>query len=457
MTRFELGSDLAATADEAYRWHARPGAFERLTPPWDSVRVLERRGTLESGTVVLEIAVGPTTQRWVARHRDGIPGSQFVDEQLEGPFARWVHQHLFEPAASDRTRYLDRIEYTLPLGALGQLAGPFVARKLARTFRYRHDTLRDDLFTHHRYGAVPPMTIAITGATGLLAASLIPFLLTGGHQVRRIVRRPSAPDDIGWDPAAGRLDAAALEGVDAVIHLAGESIAGARWTPAQKRRILDSRIQGTTLLAETLARLTRRPRVLLSASAVGIYGNRGDEPLTEESHLRAGPDSMFVEQVGHAWEAATAPAERAGIRVVRTRIGLVLTPKGGALEPMLPPFRMGVGGRLGDGSQYMSWISIDDVLGAMHHALMNDSLQGPVNLTAPAPVTNAEFTAVLGRVLGRPTLFPVPATMLRLIMGELTDELLLASTRVLPARLQESGYRFRHPTLEAALRHVLGR
>jgi hypothetical protein len=457
MTRFERASDLPVTAEEAYHWHARAGAFERLTPPWESVRVLERRGTLEEGTVVLEVGVGPTTQRWVARHHDGIPGRQFVDEQVEGPFASWVHTHLFEPLTSARTRYTDRVEYTLPLGALGELGGPFAASRLERSFRYRHETLRDDLAAHQRHAGHPPMTIAITGATGLLAQSLIPFLLTGGHQVRRIVRGAAAPGDISWDPPAGRLDPAALEGVDAVIHLAGESIAGARWTPDQKRRILDSRIQGTTLLAETLARLTRPPRVLLSASAVGIYGDRGDEILTEESHLRTGPESMFVEQVGHAWEAATAPAERAGIRVVRTRIGLVLTPRGGALAPMLTPFRLGVGGRLGSGRQYMSWISIDDVVGALHHALFTPTLHGPLNLTAPEPVTNARFTEVLGAVLGRPTFFPVPAAALRLLMGELTDELLLASTRVVPTRLQASGYPFRHPTLESALRHVLGR
>ncbi len=457
MSRFELSSELPVTAEEAYRWHARPGALERLTPPWETVRVVERRGTLEDGTVVLDVSLGPTTHRWVARHRDAIPGRQFVDEQLEGPFASWVHTHLFEPTASARTRYTDRIEYTLPFGALGELGEPFAAGRLARTFRYRHDTVREDLAAHLRHAAHGPLIIAISGATGLLARNLVPFLLAGGHQVRRIVRGAAGPGDIPWDPTAGRLDPAALEGVDAVIHLAGESIAGARWTPELKRGILDSRIRGTTLLTETLARLTRPPRVLLSASAVGIYGDRGDEVLSEASHLRAGPASMFVEQVGHAWEAATAPAERAGIRVVRARIGVVLTPQGGALGPMLIPFRLGLGGRLGGGQQYMSWISIDDVVGAMHHALMTDSLRGPVNLTAPEPVTNATFTSVLGRVLRRPTPFPVPAAALRLILGELTDELLLASTRVLPTQLLATGYPFRHATLERALRHVLGR
>jgi uncharacterized protein (TIGR01777 family) len=317
--------------------------------------------------------------------------------------------------------------------------------------------VREDLAAHLRHSGHGSLTIAITGSTGLIGRSLIPFLTAGGHRIRRVVRGQAASGDIAWDPTGGRLDAAALEGVDAVIHLAGESIAGARWSDEQKRRILDSRIQGTTLLAETLARLTRPPRVLISASAVGIYGDRGDELVTEETHLRTGPDSMFVERVGHAWEAASAPAERAGIRVVRTRIGIVLTPAGGALQQMLPPFRVGAGGRLGSGRQYMSWISIDDVVGALHHVMMTEGLHGPVNLTAPEPVTNAAFTTLLGEVLRRPTVFSVPAGALRLLLGELADELLLAGIQVMPGRLRESGYAFRHPTLEVAQRHLLGR
>ncbi|MEO8140765.1 MAG: TIGR01777 family oxidoreductase [Gemmatimonadota bacterium] len=457
MSRFELTSELSCSAEQAYAWHARAGAFERLTPPWERVRVLERNGTIADGTVVLEMRVGPTRQRWVARHRDAIPGRQFVDEQMEGPFARWVHTHRFAPLGGERTRYTDEIGYTLPGGALGELGAGFVANKLRRNFRYRHATVRDDLAAHQRHAARGALTVAITGATGLLGRNLIAFLTAGGHSVLRIVRGQAGPDDIGWDPAGGRLDAAALEGVDAVIHLAGESIAGSRWSNTQRRRILDSRIQGTTLLAETLARLTHPPKVLVSASAVGIYGDRGDEVVTEETPLHTGPGSMFVEQVGQAWEAATAPADRAGIRVVRTRIGIVLTPAGGALQQMLPPFRMGVGGRLGSGQQYMSWISIDDVVGALHHVLMTESLRGPVNLTAPEPVTNAAFTTTIGKVLGRPTLFPVPAAALRLLLGDIADELLLSGARVVPQRLEQSGYRFRQAALEDALRHLLGR
>lgn len=457
LRQFELVSELPVTAEEAYAWHTRPGAFERLSPPWEGARVLERHGDLSSGLVTLEIPIGPLRQRWVARHRDAVPGRQFVDEQIEGPFARWVHAHLFEPVGTDRCRYIDRVEYELPLGAAGEVAAGYVAGRLAHAFRYRHLTLQQDFAAHHRYPAQGPLDIAITGANGFLGRRLIPFLTTGGHRVRSVVRRPMASTDIRWNPADGLLDGAALNGVDAVIHLAGAPIAAGRWTAERRRQIMESRTTGTTLLAETLAQLPHPPKVLISASAIGIYGDRGAEELTEESPLRTGANALFVERVGHAWEAGTEAAERAGIRVVRLRIGIVLTPGGGALGQMLPAFRAGVGGRLGSGAQFMSWIGIDDVLGAMLHLLRTEAIQGPVNATAPEPVTNAEFTRELGRVLARPALLPVPATALRLLFGEMADELLLSSLRVRPVRLLRSGYPFRQPTLIEALRHVLGR
>lgn len=455
--RFELATELPFPAGVLWEWHTRPGALERLTPPWEPVRILERRGDLTRGTVVLEIPIGPTRQRWVARHLGGEEGVYFVDQQVEGPFTRWMHTHRFEPVGPDRCRYVDQVEYELPFGAAGEMAAGSVERRLTRSFRYRHATLAADLASHRRLQAMGPLTVLVTGASGLLGQALTAFLSTGGHRVRRLGRGAPGPDAFRWDPAQGELDPAALAGVDAVVHLAGESIAGARWSPAQRRRILESRVQGTALLAERLAALPDRPRVLVSASAVGVYGNRGDTALLETTPLHTGPDLMFVEQVGQAWEGATAAAARAGIRTVHARIGLVLTPAGGALEKMLLPFQAGVGGRMGNGRQYMSWIGIDDVVGAIHHAIGTPALSGPVNCTAPIPVTNAEFTRVLGQVLGRPAIFAVPAAALRLAVGEMADELLLASLRVIPERLRESGYTFRHAELGPALRHVLGR
>lgn len=298
-----------------------------------------------------------------------------------------------------------------------------------------------------------PLRLAVTGASGLIGSSLVPALTAAGHRVTRLVRSAPAADEIRWNPAAGELDPDRLEGMDGVVHLAGENIAGGWWTTERKRRILESRVQGTRLLAGVLAGLQSPPRVLVSASAVGYYGDRGDRILTEESP----PGEGFLADVAEVWESATEPARLVGIRVVNLRLGIALTPAGGALAQMLRPFRLGLGGPLGNGRQWMSWIALDDAIGALLHALATETLVGPVNAVAPEPVTNADFTRTLGRVLHRPTVFRVPAPVLRLALGEMADALLLSSTRVLPHRLQGSGYRFRHPSLEGALRHVLAR
>ena len=295
--------------------------------------------------------------------------------------------------------------------------------------------------------------VAVTGAGGLIGSALSRRLEAAGHQVTPLVRRPASAGEISWDPENGRLEPGQLEGMDAVIHLAGENV-GARWTAARKRQIKSSRTQGTRLLSEAIARARRRPGVLVSASAIGIYGNRGDEVLTENSP--AGDAALdFLVEVGREWEAAAEPARASGVRVIHPRFGLVLSPEGGALKKMLLPFRLGLGGRLGSGTQWMSWISIDDVVGAILHVLLTESFSGPVNLVAPEPVRNRDFTAILGRVLSRPTPFAVPAAALRLILGEMATSTLLASARVLPKRLLAAGYRFEHPDLDTALRHVL--
>lgn len=298
------------------------------------------------------------------------------------------------------------------------------------------------------------MKIAVTGSTGLVGSALVPFLTSGGHQVVRIVRSSTASDDaVTWDPSLGQIDARRLEGLNAVVHLAGESIAARRWNAAQKARIRDSRVQGTKLLCETLARLKYPPRVLVSASAIGFYGNRGDEDLSEASP----PGTGFLPEVCREWEAATEFAKGAGIRVVPLRFGVILSPRGGALATMLTPFRLGVGGRVGNGRQWMSWISLDDAVGSIYHALCSDHVRGPANAVASNPVTNLEFTKTLGKVLGRPTIFPMPAFMARAAFGEMADALLLASTRVLPCTLLDSGFAFLYPRLDGALRHVLGK
>lgn len=295
--------------------------------------------------------------------------------------------------------------------------------------------------------------VAVTGASGLLGARLLPALREAGLRTLPIVRRPAGAGEAHWDPSRGVIDHDRLAGATAAVHLAGEGIADRRWTRAVKARIRTSRVLGTRLLAESLARLAPRPSVLVSASAVGIYGDRGDEPLTEESRL----GSDFLATTGQEWEAATAPAADAGIRVVQLRLGIVLAREGGALPRMARPFLFGVGGPIGGGRQWMSWVAIEDVVAVVLAALADPAYAGPINVVAPEPVRNADFAQALGRVLHRPALLPAPAFALRLLLGELADVALLASQRVQPARLAALGFRHRHPTLEPALRHALGR
>ena len=297
------------------------------------------------------------------------------------------------------------------------------------------------------------MKILVSGSSGLIGSALVPLLSARGHSITRLVRMDPQPGQIHWDPERGTIEAARLEGFDAVVHLAGQNIAAGRWTPEQKARIRVSRAKGTRILAEALAALPAPPQVLICASAIGYYGNRGDEVLQEESPAGSG----FLPEVCQAWEAAAAPARKMGIRVINLRTGVVLSAAGGALAKMLPAFKMGIGGVVGNGRQYMSWIALNDVVGAIVHALSNPALDGPVNAVAPHPLTNREFTVTLGRVLSRPTLFPLPAFAVRLAFGEMADELLLASQRVEPAKLASSGYKFQFPELEGALRHALGK
>ena len=316
------------------------------------------------------------------------------------------------------------------------------------------------------------MRVLVSGSTGFIGSALIPSLQAHGHDVVRLARdrgrqpeevpqragaaaaRPSnsghGSGTISWDPMAGRIDQAALEGIEAVVHLAGESIVG-RWTPRKRAAIRDSRVLGTRLLCESLARLARPPAVILTASAIGYYGDRGSEPLDEDSRSGEG----FLAEVCREWEGAALPAAQRGIRVAALRIGVVVSPAGGALGKMLPIFRLGLGGVIGNGRQYWSWIAIDDLIGAIEHALVTPSLTRAVNLTAPTPATNREFTRELARALKRPAVFPLPAPVARLMLGHMADELLLASARVSPSRLLATGYIFRHPELPSALRDLL--
>jgi uncharacterized protein (TIGR01777 family) len=293
----------------------------------------------------------------------------------------------------------------------------------------------------------------VSGAGGLIGSALVPSLESDGHTVRRLVRGRAEGHDVSWDPSGGTIDADALQGTDAVVHLAGEGIAKRRWSDEQKARIRDSRVRGTSLLSESLAKLPTPPQVMVSGSAIGYYGDRGEEELTEDNP----PGDDFLAEVCVEWEAATEPAEQVGVRVVHIRTGIVLAPGGGSLKRQVRIFKLGLGGRIGSGRQYVSWISLDDEIGAIRHLLDTATARGPHNLVSPGTVTNAELTRTLARVLHRPAVIPVPAVALDVVLGEgLARSLALASQRVVPQRLLEADYEFRHPDLEGALRHILG-
>jgi uncharacterized protein (TIGR01777 family) len=453
---FSMRSSMPVSAEELFRWHARPGALERLTPPWEPTELVSRTGNgIEVGAqVAVRLKVGPIWQKLVAEHTIYEPYKRFRDVMTHGPFSLWQHTHITDPD-TDSTSFLeDQIEYALPMGALGRfLGGGFARGKLQRAFAYRHKITLDDLLDHQQH-STRALHIAITGASGLIGARLIPYLTTGGHRVTPIVRDrvPSFDNEIAWNPAEGLLATQELEGVDAVIHLAGEPIAEGRWTSAKKEKIKSSRMLGTRLLAEKLASMSKPPKVLISASAIGIYGDRKDEALDEESSIGEG----FLADVCKQWEEATQPARDKGIRVVNLRIGLVLSLFGGLLPRLLTPFRAGVGGKIGDGKQWMSWISLDDLYGVILRALADEELSGPVNAVASS-CRNEEFTKVLAGVLSRPSAVTVPEFALRAALGEAADEAVLASAKVTPKRLQARQHRFRSTSLEDALRHTLGR
>ena len=295
------------------------------------------------------------------------------------------------------------------------------------------------------------MRVLITGSSGMIGAALAESLVANGHEVIRLRRQKLTDDSPMWDPENGVIDLADVRDINAVVHLAGENVAKGRWTSQKKGRILHSRVMGTKLLADYFSAADYKPDIFVSASAIGVYGNRGDELVDETSE----PGSGFMADVCKQWEAATASASDAGIRVAHARIGVVLSTRGGALKTMLLPFKLGLGGVLGTGKQFMSWVSLDDVVGMIQFLIAHNSLQGPVNLVAPNAVSNREFTKTLGRALHRPTIFPLPAFVARMAFGEMADELLLASTRVLPKKLIDSGYQFLHPELEEAFEQML--
>ena len=434
--------------DEVFEWHTRPGAMRRLVPPWQPMKVVAEADSLADGRAVLGL---PGGLLWVARHdptRFDAP-HRFVDVLSSAGLrswpprivGRWTHTHEFDEASPTATRVYDRIDAPVPAAALRPM------------FTYRHRQLADDLAAHRdaRDAGLKPLVVAVTGASGLVGTALAAFLRTGGHRVIRLVRHPAqSPDERQWDPDSPAPDL--LSGVDAVVHLAGASIAG-RFTAAHKNGIRDSRIGPTRRLAEVAAR-GDFGGPFVTASAIGIYGfDRGDAVLCEESVCGDG----FLADVVAEWEAVTAPAAEAGLRVVNVRTGIVQSANGGTLRLLRPLFAAGLGGRIGSGRQWLSWIALDDLLDVYYRALYDVRLSGPVNAVAPTPVRNVDYTKALAGVLHRPALLPVPALGPRLLLGQQgSRELAEADQRVAPTKLETVGHRFRHPSVDGALAHELG-
>jgi len=435
------------SATALYDWHATPGALQRLTPPWEEVEVIEEGSAVTDGSfTTFRMKIGPLTIPWTARHCDIIPGRQFADVQVWGPFSSWRHEHHFIPETDSSSFLEDRIQYRFRFHFISRfIIGRYIRNKIERMFEYRHRVTLDD--TLLRQGR-RPLGIAVTGANGIIGRSLLPFLRTQGHRVTALSR---GDGDASWDPIRGiiRHD---FSGDDAVIHLAGEPIGEGAWTKKKMTAIIESRVKGTRLIAEKLAAMEKPPSTLICASAVGFYGNRGGALMTEED----GPGRDFISGVCRAWEAAARPAADRGIRVVFLRIGVALHPGGGALKRYLPAACLGLGGKMGRGNQYISWISMEDVIGAIEHLLFAGAVRGPVNLAAPEPVTNAGFVRTLAGVLGKPALLTVPAPFIRLFYGRMGREVILSSTRVSSKKLVDSGYRFRHEKLGDALHFLLG-
>jgi uncharacterized protein (TIGR01777 family) len=465
MRHFHARTEMPCDAPTLYDWHARPGALERLTPPWQRVRVVERRRgsgnpRIGDGAVVrLSVGVGPVGVPWVAEHFDHDPPHGFADRQRSGPFGSWTHRHRFVESGA-ASALVDDVAYAPPAGLVGAaILGGKLADDLDRLFWFRHERTRADLERHGRGGE--PRTVAIAGSSGMIGSALAAFLSTGGHHVIRLVRDRAEPDPLDgieqrrWDPAGGSIAPTTLAGVEAVVNLCGANIAAGRWTGARKAELERSRVGPTALLARTIASLPAadRPRVLINASGVHYYGDRGDEPLTEAS----GAGDGYLAGLVRAWEAATQPARAAGVRVVHARFGMVLGAGGGAMKALMTPTRLGLGGPIGTGRQWWPWIGLDDAIGALHHAIGSARLEGAVNLCAPNAATANDVAGAIAEAARRPAIIGLPAPAARAILGEqMATDMLLASTRAEPTKLAESGFRWLRPTLAGAVGWELG-
>lgn len=451
-----MGTDRKAV----WSWYDSPEAFVRIMPEWERLTPVEL-GPLEDGaTTRFRMRLGPLRPTWVARHHSVTKGHTFSDRMERGPFGAWDHAHTIVEG-DGQALVDDRVQWRLPMHVFTGWTAPMTVHgRLKTMFAFRSRRTRQDLLRISETSHLPRRRVLVTGSTGLIGTQLCAFLSSAGHDVVRLLRRSTVlpvhlqgRPIVRWDDRTGEVLEGSLEGFDAVIHLAGAGIGDRRWTKRRMDVIRESRTGPTRLLAERLAALERPPEVLLSGSAIGIYGHRPDGPVDEESEHGHG----FLTEVAEAWEQATEAANEAGIRVVHLRTGLVMTAAGGVLAKQLLPAKLGAGGPIGSGKQQISWISFDDHVHAVHHLMMTPDASGPVNLTAPNPVAQRTFARVLGRVLRRPAFAPLPGFVVKILFGRMGQPLLLEGQAVLPKKLEAYGFRFQHSDLEGCLRHTLGR
>jgi len=455
--------EVPVPVDQLFSWHENPGAFERLTPPFEPVKVKKRKGGIDGGEVHLQMNLGPIPLPWVARHHNYIKNEQFLDEQVSGPFASWNHAHLFEKIDAKSSKLIDKIDYKLPFGTVGKtFGGAFAEQKIKQMFAYRRNITKNDLVSQSKYSG-SPLNIAVTGGSGLIGSQLKPYLTTAGHSVENIVRGRPQKGELSWNLENKTMSN--LSGKDVVVHLAGEPISKPLggmiplpWTKWKRNEILKSRVEGTKLISEHIASLNNPPKVMICASAVGYYGDRGEDLLSESEE--SGDD--YFSHVVSEWEKAAQPAIDAGIRVVFLRIAPVMSPLGGALQVLGNAARLGSSPPVAGGKQWWSWISLDDVVDVIYHSIINEKLSGPVNVASPNPVRQKEWASTLAKVIwGRfgplTGLIPVPGFVLKTVLGEFGDVLALSSIKIDSSKLLDSGYEFRFENLEDCFRHLLGK
>ena len=467
--RFTSTLKVNHSVERLFSWHENPGAYERLTPPFEPVTVKYRKGSIDGGEVHIKLPFIPLI--WVAKHHSYKKNIQFMEDQASGPFVgplpfwngSWHHEHLFEKVDDKTSLLTDDIAYDFPMDPFGSIFGGwYTKQRLNQMFAYRKHVTKHDLDAQAKYSG-EPLDIAITGGSGLVGSGLIPYLTTAGHKVENIVRGRPRKGQLSWDIGKGTISS--LEGKDAVVHLAGEPInkpLGGKipipWTKWKRKEILDSRVKGTRLVAEHLASLNKKPKVLVCASAIGYYGDNGETSLSED----AGKGSDYFSHVVSEWEAAAKPAIDAGIRVVFLRLAPVMSPLGGALQVLSLPAMLGSSPPVAGGKQWWSWVSVDDAVGSIYHSIITDSLSGPVNVASPNPVRQKEWAATLakvywGKLAKLTTLIPVPGFVLKTFLGEFGDVLALSSIKVDSSKLIDSGYDFRFNDFEDCFRHLLGK